>query len=188
MSRTLYEWLLEIGEEAFYTEEKIDADFVKGLNPAMIISYNYRHILRNDVLSIPKMGAVNLHISYLPWNRGANANVWSFLEDTPKGVTIHQIDEGIDTGDILLQKEVSFDEDRETLKTSYEKAHKEIQELFRENWHSIREGEIRPHKQVGEGTIHYVRDAGLFEPFIREKGWDTPIKEIKGRLKISGDK
>jgi methionyl-tRNA formyltransferase len=188
LSRVLYEWLLETDEDAFYTEEKVDAGFVKDLSPDMIISYNYRHILKKEVLSIPEKGSVNLHISYLPWNRGANANVWSFLEDTPKGVTIHLIDEGIDTGEILLQKEVVFDEDRETLKTSYENAHKEIQALFRENWNRIREGEIKPRKQSGEGTIHYVRDAGSFEPFIKEKGWDTPVSEIKGRLKPEGSR
>ena len=60
--------------------------------------------------------------------------MWSFLEDTPKGVTIHYIDEGIDTGDIIVQKEVFIDEDKETLKSSYEILNKEIQALFKENW------------------------------------------------------
>ena len=64
-----------------------------------------------------------MHISLLPWNRGYHPNIWSFLEDTPKGVTIHYINEGIDTGDIIVQKEIVIDEDKETLKSSYEILH-----------------------------------------------------------------
>ena len=47
---------------------------------------------------------VNLHIAYLPYNRGADPNLWSVLEDTPAGVSIHYVDEGVDTGDIIAQR------------------------------------------------------------------------------------
>lgn len=60
-----------------------------------------------------KTPVLNLHISYLPWNRGANPNFWSFVENTKKGVTIHEIDEKLDKGKILLRKELEFDENRE---------------------------------------------------------------------------
>jgi len=72
--------------------------------------------------------AINLHPSLLPWNRGAHSNFWSFLEDTPKGVTIHIIDEGIDTGDILLQKKIKFDQSKETLRSSYGRLQQELQQ------------------------------------------------------------
>ena len=51
---------------------------------------------------------------------GQDPNLWSFIEDTPKGVTIHEIDEGIDTGDIIFQKEIVLNSN-ETLASSYEK-------------------------------------------------------------------
>ena len=51
--------------------------------------------------------AINLHISYLPWNRGADPNLWSAV-GMPKGVTIHYINDGFDTGDILFQKAILF--------------------------------------------------------------------------------
>ena len=47
---------------------------------------------------------INLHISYLPYNRGSYPNYWSFKENTPNGVSIHHIDDGIDTGPVLVQK------------------------------------------------------------------------------------
>ncbi|MCL0081308.1 hypothetical protein M1N64_03665 [Peptococcaceae bacterium] len=48
--------------------------------------------------------AINLHISFLPWNRGADPNFWSFIENAPVGVSIHYLDEGIDTGDRKKQQ------------------------------------------------------------------------------------
>jgi methionyl-tRNA formyltransferase len=187
-SKDLYNWLISEGEDISYIEEKVDVDHVRNIKPELIVSYNYKYILKEDIINIPEKGSINLHISYLPWNRGANPNVWSILENTPSGVTIHYIDEGIDTGAILLQKKIPFNEQEETLKSSYEKLHSAIQALFRENWPRIKEGRIKPQKQTGEGTIHYVRDAGAFESFIKEKGWDTPVSELIGKLKPEGSK
>lgn len=178
-SKSLSDWLQAQGEEVYYTEKKLDADTTARLKPDIIVSYNYRHILRKNIIDIPPRGAINLHISYLPWNRGTQPNVWSFLEDTPKGVTIHLVDEGLDTGNILLQKEIIFDEGRETLKSSYEKLHSEMQKIFKEHWQDIKAARISPRKQSGGGSLHYVRNGYFFEDIIRESGWDIPIKEFK---------
>src|SRR6202035_5691563 len=74
----------------------------------LLIAHGYRHIIKPSVLDRFPRRAVNLHISYLPWNRGADPNLWSFIENTPKGVSIHYLDAGIDTGDIIAQKAVDF--------------------------------------------------------------------------------
>lgn len=92
----------------------------------------------------------NLHISLLPYNRGASPNFFSFIENTPKGVTIHQIDEGLDTGPILAQKELFFDESKETFASSYEKLILEIQMLFKENWSSISDKNYQLYAQTQE--------------------------------------
>ena len=73
-----------------------------------IVSYGYQYRLSKRVLDQINYRAINLHISYLPWNRGADPNLWSAVEDTPKGVTIHYIDDGFDTGDILFQKAINM--------------------------------------------------------------------------------
>lgn len=189
VSKGLADWLTLQGENVYYTEQKISADFVKDINPDFIISYNYPYILRKDVLAIPPAGAINLHISYLPWNRGKHPNLWSLIENTPKGVTIHLLDEGVDTGDILLQKEIPIDEDKETLKTSYEILHREIQELFKTNWAKLKKSQVKPSPQPKEGTLHRQKDLTRIEHLFREKGWETPIRELKENLsKTSGDK
>jgi methionyl-tRNA formyltransferase len=130
-----------------------------------------------------------LHISYLPYNRGYDPNIWSFLENTPKGVTIHYMDEGIDSGDILVQKEIVFDESKETLETTYDALQKSIVQLFKENWIKIISGKIEPRKQIGNGTIHYKADQFKFMHLIKEKGWKTPVKDIAGiYAKLERDK
>jgi methionyl-tRNA formyltransferase len=118
-----------------------------------IVSYGYSHIIKQEIIDKAKNPIINLHISYLPFNRGADPNFWSWFENTPKGVTIHQIDKGIDTGDIFIQKEVYF-EGNETLSSSYEMLKKEIEDLFIENFDNIIQGIIFPKKQNGKGTFH----------------------------------
>jgi len=146
------DWLISKGEEVIYREDKVTTNDVKKVGPDFIISYNYKYIISKEIIDCVGGKAINLHISYLPYNKGSHPNIWSFIEDTPKGVTIHYIDEGIDTGDIIVQKEVFIDEEKETLKSSYEILHKEIQELFKENWERIKTGDIKAKKQTGGGA------------------------------------
>lgn len=160
-------------------QEKIKLEILEEFNPDLIISYGYRYIIKNDVIERWRGKIINLHISFLPWNKGADPNFWSFIENTPKGVTIHLIDEGIDTGDILFQKEVNFDDESETLSSSYNKLQDEIQNLFKENWNQIKKLTFKPIRQGEEGTIHYKKDFDKRSFLIKEKGWDITIKELK---------
>jgi len=107
----------------------------------------------------------------------------SFIENTPKGVTIHLIDEGIDTGPILVQKKLKFDETLETLRSAYEKLHKEIQELFKQNWNDIKTGKIKPIAQEMKGNLHYKDDFKKIEYFLIDQGCDSNILKLKRRLK-----
>ena len=72
-------------------------------------------------------------MSYLPYNRGAHPNFWSFVNNTVKGVTIHEIDQGIDTGKIILQKSIKFDlkkNPKMTFKQTYNILFKRIRKSF----------------------------------------------------------
>ena len=95
--------------EIFQTEVKINAI---PLNFDFGISYNYRHKINRPTIDYFDGKLINLHISYLPYNRGADPNLWSFIDDTPSGVTIHLIDEGLDTGPILIQKQPIFNNEK----------------------------------------------------------------------------
>ncbi|HAJ27437.1 MAG TPA: UDP-4-amino-4,6-dideoxy-N-acetyl-beta-L-altrosamine N-acetyltransferase [Syntrophus sp. (in: bacteria)] len=179
---TLREYLLRDGHAVIEMEDPIDTEFIKKNKIDFMISYGYRHIIRQPVLDFMKDKIVNLHISHLPWNRGADPNLWSFLEDTPKGVTLHFVDEGIDTGDIISQRELKFDSDKETLASTYEKLDAEIIALFQDTWPLIRwfgGGTPRTQQPQG-GTIHRVADKRYFTRLLA-KGWDTPVSEILGK-------
>lgn len=178
----LYNWLkIEKREDAILYMDKISIDKLNEIQPEFIISYNYKYIIKKDIIEYMDNKIINLHISLLPWNKGASPNLWSFLDDTSKGVTIHKVDDGLDTGDVLLQKEIFFDESKESLKSSYNKLNEEIQNLFKKNWNEIKNNNILPQPQVGEGSIHFLKDSKAIESII--DSWDINILELKKRYK-----
>jgi len=171
----------EDGHKIIEETAPIDLQYIKERKIDFVVSYGYRHIVRTDVLNYLKDRIINLHISYLPWNKGADPNLWSFLEDTPKGVTIHFMDEGIDTGDIIAQKELFFDCDHATLATTYAQLQAEMISLFRKTWPliDIRGGTIR-RRQPAKGTCHRLSDKRYFMRLLA-RGWETPVSEIIGK-------
>lgn len=110
----VYKWLGE-REHVSIVSGAVDVKLIQRLKPRIAISYNYVHIIPAEVIKFMPHRIINMHISLLPWNRGCTPNIWSFWEDTPKGVTIHEMDVGLDTGPINYQKELSFDENKEFL-------------------------------------------------------------------------
>ena len=76
-----------------------------------MICNSFSLILREDLLEKINYNAINIHSSLLPKNRGPNPIQWAILIDKKTGLTIHFIDDGIDTGDIIFQKEVNIDFD-----------------------------------------------------------------------------
>lgn len=184
ISNQLILWLRNKAQEKVTViETNISKEMVESYNPDFLISYSYKYIVKEDVLSSLKDRAINLHISFLPWNRGADPNFWSFMEDTPKGVTIHVMDTGIDTGRILLQEEVSFNEEDETLYSSYMTLHKVIQNLFKINWEMIKNFRIRPKLQAPGGSLHYVKDFESLKHILGNEGWNVQLLELKNYYK-----
>lgn len=127
---------------------------------------------------------LNLHISLLPWNRGASPNLWSFIDDTPKGVTIHQISSGLDEGDIFCQNELFFDHEKETFQTTYQKLIEEVTSLFQQNWADIYSGNFRfkTIKQSGCGSSHTVSDLKKLRKEI-DFHWTDNIDDFLGRYR-----
>lgn len=159
--------LANIGCEVWHTEEKIKSTY--GFDLA--ISYGYRHILKKDIIESSPAPIVNLHISYLPWNRGAHPNFWSFYDSTPSGVSIHLIDENIDTGPILYQKYVNFSAEEKTFSQTHNRLIQEIEQLFKENIEDIVAKNFVAIPQRRKGSYHHASD--LPEDF---SGWDSNIQ------------
>lgn len=176
-----YKRLCECEEMVYRFTNKLTLDIVKGLEPSFVVSFNYKHIVSADVLDYMKGRIVNLHTSYLPYNKGAAPNFFSFYENTPKGVTIHEMVAGLDEGAILLQKEVPMKAEEESFVTSYDKLIAIMEELFFANWNALKRGEIQAVKQAGEGTYHTSKE--LVE--IRNKtdfSWNENIAEVLDRI------
>jgi len=172
----LESYLASFGDQVERTDHPLPPVSETRARYDLLVSYGYRHrILKDWLLAMPNR-IVNLHISYLPWNRGADPNLWSFLEGTPKGVSIHLVDEGLDTGPILAQREVA-PEREDTLATSYARLISELETLFRECWPSIRANNMGSLQQPPGGSVHRARDRERVVHLLT-RGWDTPVAEL----------
>lgn len=122
------------------------------------LSLLFDYILQPALIELFPKGVINLHPAYLPFNRGQYPNVWSIVEGTPSGVTLHYIDEGIDTGDIIAQRQVMIDE-WDTGETLYRKLEWASVRLFQETWPLIRSGQAKRVMQPPvAGTYHRTDD------------------------------
>lgn len=136
-----------------FGNKKIDKKTIEGSD--LIISFGYRRIIKTDLIKLAKRPIINLHISYLPYNKGAHPNFWSFVENTPKGVTIHEIDKRIDNGPIIARKKIIFKKKKNlTFKNTQEFLLKEIEKLFVRNYNRIISGNYLIKKNNLRGTFH----------------------------------
>ncbi len=88
---------------------------IKELNPDVICVVAYGKILPKEIISIPRLGCINVHASLLPQYRGAAPIQWAVLNgDKKTGVTTMYMDEGMDTGDMILKQEVDIGEEETT--------------------------------------------------------------------------
>ena len=150
-------------------------------NADLIILFGYNKIIKKEILKITKRPIINLHISFLPYNRGAHPNFWAFYDNTPTGVTIHLIDGGVDTGPIVKQRFVNFEKEDDTFAKTYAALIENIEGLFLDFLPSLLTDDWTAKKQRGIGTHHYAKD--LPSNF---SGWDSIIEQEIARLDKEG--
>lgn len=138
-------------------EQSDGFEVLASLQPSIGVSAYFGHILSAKTLSIFPRGVLNFHGSLLPWNRGRDPNAWAIYEGTPAGGTIHLMDEGVDTGPVLLQREVVVTPDMDAADL-YRHTVDVLVALFEDNWPLLREGRIHPQNQGNEGSTHRRRD------------------------------
>ena len=126
---------------------------MKFLNPDVICVVAYGKILPKEILEIPKLGCINVHGSLLPKYRGAAPIQWAVLNgDKTTGITTMYMDEGMDTGDVILKREVKIGED-ETTGELWDRLSKMGGELLVETLNQIEEGTAPRIKQKGNCSI-----------------------------------
>lgn len=157
--------------EAVSELEKYEAD--------VYVVAAFGQILSRQILEMPKFGCINIHASLLPKYRGAAPINQCIIDgERETGVTIMQMDAGVDTGDILTQKKVIL-EDKETAQTLFDKLARAGADLIVETLPMIERGEITPIKQderlashvkmmdKSMGRIDWSQDAVCIERLVR---------------------
>lgn len=172
--------------EAVGELEKYEAD--------VFIVAAFGQILSRQILEMPRFGCINIHASLLPRYRGAAPINQCIIDgERETGVTIMQMDTGVDTGDILTQKKVMI-EDKETAQTLFDKLAQAGAELIVETLPMIERGEITPVKQdeslashvkmmdKSMGKIDWTQDAVCVERLVRGLNpWPSAYTFCKGK-------
>ena len=124
----------------------------------LFIYFCFMKIINKKNLKKFKRKPINLHLSYLPYNRGAHPNFWSFVDNTPSGVTIHEISNGLDRGKIIFQKRVTINKKKHTFRTAYNHLFRLAENLFIQNINLIISKKYKTKKQIGKGSFHFKAD------------------------------
>lgn len=147
---------------------------LKELDPEYILGIHFPHIVPEEVLSVPQVGVLNLHPAFLPYNRGWHTPSWAILEQTPIGATLHFMDSGVDTGDIVHQAKLTVSPG-DTAHTLYGRLMDLEMKVFTEAWPRLESGlyERKPQDPL-QGSVHARRD--LLEDDIQQIDLDEEIK------------
>ena len=126
-------------------------------------------MLKPELLELFSHGCVNLHAAYLPWNCGWHTNVWPILDGSPAGVTVHFIDPGIDTGDLIAQARVPLTP-ADTGGSLHRKLTLALISLFKCSWPAIVNGtNQRIPQNHALATSHRRRDLAPLDKIDRAR-------------------
>ena len=160
-------------------ENKEIVDTLKDINPDVICVVAYGKIIPKEILEIPKYGCVNVHPSLLPQYRGSAPIQWAILNgDKETGVTTMYLDEGMDSGDIILQTKTLIDKD-ETSGELWDRLSKIGAELLVETLEKIENKTAPRIKQPKEFTL-----APMLEKSQAKIDWESKTaQEIKNLVR-----
>lgn len=132
-------------------------------NCDLFVSMSFNQIFKNRIINLPQLKTINCHAGKLPFYRGRNILNWAIINDEKEfGITVHYIDEGIDTGDIILQRTFPITDD-DNYSTLLEVAYKECATILYNAIKIIQKGDFKPIKQSDihpEGFYCGVRGSG----------------------------
>ncbi len=132
-------------------------DEVRATNPDFLVSFQAGQILRRALLSVPVLGAWNLHFGSLPRYRGVAPIAWAIINgERSTGVTLHRIDPGVDSGAILATAEVPIERE-DTGRSLYDKCTDAGIRLFGEWWPRLRTGAVETRAQESDDVLYYNR-------------------------------
>lgn len=146
--------------------------FLKELGPDLICVSSLSQLIKRNIIDIPKYGVINFHPSYLPNYRGPNPWFWQYFNmEKEGGVTIHYIDDGEDTGNIIYQKKypIKFGMKSEEM---WDTAIPLGAELMLKSVDDIAEGKVKSHKQAYVKDLVRARNVNPNEKIIDWENWN----------------
>jgi methionyl-tRNA formyltransferase len=192
------ELALRHGMNILQPEKVKEGDFqerIKSFQPDLFVVVAYGQILPGSLLQIPRHGAVNVHGSLLPEYRGAAPIAWALMKgERLTGVTTMIMDEGMDTGDILLKAEfpIGVEETNETLRDQLallgaQLLTKTLKEMKTENLHPVPQDHSKatyaPPLKKEDGRIDWNKEAKEIDRQVRALNpWPGTFTRWNGRL------
>lgn len=146
----------------FVSESQLNAALSKLVPFDLGILAWWPKLISRTVISFAQGGFINTHPSFLPYNRGKHFNFWALVEAAPFGVSIHFVDEGIDSGAIVAQQAIPYDWE-DTGETLYLKAAQSTFDLFKSTYPQIRSGAAihREPQDLSKGSLHFAKEIDL---------------------------
>ncbi|MFD1514265.1 methionyl-tRNA formyltransferase [Halomarina rubra] len=179
----VYDWLCardSVDVLAMLTEAG-QLSLVERLAPEFVVACGFTHIVPPEVLTVPERGCLNLHPGLLPYARGYNPNVWSIVEGLPAGVTLHYMDDGVDTGPVVATREVDVRFD-DTGRSLYDRLERAAYDLFVETWPAVETGTARATAQdETRATTHYKRE--FLDLCELDPDEETTVRDLLDRLR-----
>ena len=169
---------VRLGIEVLQPEKAKDEEFVeklRGYNADIFVVVAFGQFLPMSIINMPRLGCVNVHASLLPKYRGASPIQWAVIDGCEySGVTTMQMNEGIDTGDILLVRKVKLDK-KETGGSLFDKLSIVGAELLIETLKGLEEGTITPVAQ-DDSQSSYVK---MLKKSMGELDFNKPAHDIE---------
>lgn len=151
-------------------------EILRSLKPDVMVVAAFGQIISKEILEMPKYGCINVHASLLPAYRGAAPIQWAVINgEKESGVTIMQMDEGIDTGDMIEKVVVPIAED-ETGGSLFEKLSQAGAKLCVKVLKDLEEGKAVREKQPEESTTPYAK---MIDKKMGAINWENSAKEIE---------
>lgn len=164
-----YLYPVKINSEEFFHK-------ASSYNCDLFVSMSFNQIFRRPIIQLPKLTTINCHAGKLPFYRGRNVLNWAIINDESEfGITVHFMDEGIDTGDIILQKCFPIT-DSDNYESLLEIAYTECAQIL---YDAIKKIQNNTYKRINQSEIHPIGFyCGRRGPGDEVINWQTTSREI----------
>lgn len=144
---------LKVPVQVFDTDEALATQLASDEIDLGVLAW-WPKIIKAQLLELPRLGFINTHPSFLPYNRGKHYNFWAIVEEAPFGVSLHCVNDGIDSGDIVAQDHIAYDW-CDTGGSLYGKAQEAMVKLFCATYPILRKGQFpRYPQETNSGSFH----------------------------------